>query len=261
MIKAKRNWITPSDEYYTTMEEVEYIFTQIIDIQQLKYKIVYCPCDSDSSAFTIWLNEHKNEYKIKEFINTSDDFNTHEDIFEKVDIVITNPPFSKIVRELLPMIKRTNCKFFLFGTQMRIYDYMKYDCTFIKRPHIKFNTPFINKNTNDYYVDINGTIYMTNLIVNKPIKKHKNFLNKSYKNISLRNNYFGYLTIDKTIEFPYDYDKPVLVPLSFYNNNYIEQFILLPNENHRLNDYNDGKNRYVRILAQRKPEYVGQKFI
>lgn len=257
MIKAKRNCITPSDEYYTTMEEVEYIFTQIIDTQQLEDKIVYCPCDSEKSAFTIWLNKHKDEYKIKEFIHTSDDFNTHEDIFEKADIVITNPPFSKIVRELLPLIKRTNCKFFLFGTQMRIDAYMKYDCTFIRRSNVQFNTPFINKNTNDYYVFINGTIYMTNLTVNKPLKKHRNFLNKSYKDITVIGD--GYLVIDKTIEFPYDYEKEVLVPLSFYNNNFIEQFTLFPSEIHR--KYSDGKGRYIRILAQRKPEFVGQKFI
>jgi len=258
MIIAKRNFITPTDEYYTTMEEVEYIFTQIIDTQQLKDKIIYSPCDSDSSAFTIWLYEHKEEYKLKEFIHTSDDFNTHEDIFEKADIIITNPPFSKIVRELLPMINRTNCKFFLFGTQMRIDEYMKYGCTFIRRPNIKFNTPFINKKTNDYYVDVDGTIYMTNLIINKPIKKYRNFLNKSYKDITVIGD--GYLVIDKSIEFPYDYDKPVLVPLSFYDNNYIDQFTLSLLENHKRNFYSDGKGRYIRILAQRKHEFVGQKF-
>lgn len=59
MIKAKRNFIKPSDEYYTTKEEVEYVFTQIIDTQQLEDKIIYSPCDSESSEFTIWLDDHK----------------------------------------------------------------------------------------------------------------------------------------------------------------------------------------------------------
>lgn len=267
MIKAKRNFITPTDEFYTTIEEVEYIFTQIIDTQQLEDKIVYCPCDSEKSAFTIWLNKHKDEYKIKEFIHTSDDFNTHEDIFEKADIVITNPPFSKIVRELLPLIKRTNCKFFLFGTQMRIDEYMKYDCIFIpcRRPHFKFITPIFKDNNNNiyynFYVDIKDLLYFSNLKVNiLKRSKRRNFKNKSYKDINIIGD-DKYLTIDKTIEFPYDYGEPVLVPLSFYDNNYIDQFTLSLPENHKRNFYSDGKGRYIRILAQRKPEFVGQKFI
>lgn len=259
MINHKRNFITPSDEYYTTKEEVEYIFTQIIDNKQLENKIIYCPCDGDESEFTKWIEEHKDEYKLKEFLNTSDDFNKHLDIFENADIVITNPPFSKIYTQLLPIIKQTNCKFFLFGSQMSIYNYIKFCCTFIRRPRIKFNTPFVNKKTNDYYVEVDGTIYMTNLIVNKPIKKQRNFLNKSYKDITVIGD--GYLVIDKSIEFPYDYDKPVLVPLSFYDTNYFNQFTISLPENLKRISYNDKKSRYVRILAQRKPEYIGQKFI
>lgn len=78
---------------------------------------------------------------------------THAKTFsKKADIIITNPPFSKIYTQLLPMIKQTNCKFFLFGSQMAIHKYLQYECTFIRRPCIQFNTKFINKQTNDYYV-------------------------------------------------------------------------------------------------------------
>lgn len=82
---------------------------------------------------------------------------------------------------------------------------------------------------------------MTNLIVNKTIKKHRKFLNKSYKDIKVTGD--GYLTIDKSIEFPYDYDKTVLVPLSFYDTDYFDQFTLSLPENYKymvkyLNDNN-----------------------
>lgn len=86
-----KDWNTlqnnPNDEYYTRYEDV----TLQLDEFDLSDKIVYCPADGEESAFVKYF---KQPGTCKELIYTSDDFRTHEDIFQKVDIVVTNPPFS-----------------------------------------------------------------------------------------------------------------------------------------------------------------------
>ena len=75
------------DEFYTRAVDIE----KFLQYWDLSDKIVYCPCDSDKSEFVKYF---KKNGKCKELIYTSDDFRTHEDLFEKADIIITNPPFS-----------------------------------------------------------------------------------------------------------------------------------------------------------------------
>lgn len=75
------------DEYYTRKVDIE----KCLPYWDLSNKVVYCPCDSDESEF---VNYFKQKGKCKELIYTSDDFRTHEDLFEKADIIVTNPPFS-----------------------------------------------------------------------------------------------------------------------------------------------------------------------
>lgn len=104
-----------SDEYYTTKEYV----TNILDNLSpgiLKDKIVYLPCDSEESQFTIQLKKRKDEFQYKELIYTSDDFRTHGDIFDKADFVITNPPFS-IFAEFIRTVYKHNCQFAIIGHQ------------------------------------------------------------------------------------------------------------------------------------------------
>lgn len=52
-IRRKQEGINWFNEYYTTYEEVEFLFTQFIMPHQLENKVVYCPCDSEKSALTI----------------------------------------------------------------------------------------------------------------------------------------------------------------------------------------------------------------
>ena len=64
-------------------------------------KIIYSPCDDESSAFVQHFKTHKDKYKYKEYIYTSDNLFFHQDLFARADVVITNIPFSiqaKILR-------------------------------------------------------------------------------------------------------------------------------------------------------------------
>lgn len=103
-----------SDEFYSTREFVEYCMSQIKP-GTFKDKIVYMPADSDESEFVKYFKEFKNDIGYKELIYTSDDFFTHKDIFDKCDIVFTNPPFSKQSKQT-EFFKTCNCEFILMNT-------------------------------------------------------------------------------------------------------------------------------------------------
>lgn len=75
------------NEYYTRKEDIDNMLPEF----DLSDKIIYCPCDSDQSEFVKYF---KQPGKCKELIYTSDDFRNHEDLFEKCDVVVTNPPFT-----------------------------------------------------------------------------------------------------------------------------------------------------------------------
>lgn len=112
LVKAQQK---KDDEFYTKYDHVKHIFEFILKDYNFKDKIIYLPCDSERSNFTIYLKEHKDKLGYKELIYTWDDFNTHEDIFRKADIIITNPPFSKLCKEFLPMLIRCRKDFFIIA--------------------------------------------------------------------------------------------------------------------------------------------------
>ena len=45
-------------------------------------KIIYCPCDAEWSNIVKVIQDYKDILKYKELIYTSDDFRTHDDLFE-----------------------------------------------------------------------------------------------------------------------------------------------------------------------------------
>ena len=90
--RAARN-----DEYYTPMKTVQRVFEVYLSSYDFKDKIIYCPCDSSASNFVIYLLAHKSDLQYKELIYTWDDYNGHVALFNKADIIITNPPFSKLI--------------------------------------------------------------------------------------------------------------------------------------------------------------------
>lgn len=94
-----------SDEFYTRGEDIDAMLPE----WDLSDKIVYCPADSEESEFVKYF---KQPGKCKELIYTSDDFRTHQDLFEKCDIVVTNPPFS-LIKVLVKMIVETKKDFIL----------------------------------------------------------------------------------------------------------------------------------------------------
>lgn len=250
------------DEYYTKKEMVE-IFMNAFDKEQFKGKIVYSPADDDQSEFTKWFEEHKNELLIKEYIHTSDDFNSHLDIFEKADIVITNPPFSKITSELLPILLKTNCKYALFGNGMGISDYYNMDnsinCinkSFFNRLLV-FDTPFDSKQFEGSNEKIINSVYFfstLNLTAEAIEENRKSFIKrikkKSINDIDLRCTLENeeYPAIDYVRNFPIDYDGYVIVPATILVYSYYFDFKTIRYKNIK---FSDNQNRYKRVLAKK----------
>lgn len=258
----------PLDEYYTKYEEVEDIFNNVIYKEDLKDKIIYCPADGEQSNFVIYLKEHKDDIQYKELIYTSDDMMIHEDLFKRADYIITNPPFSILAKEILPLLKRLECKFFLFGSLMMqhyyIHTFSPNECKYMRRGDCGFNTPFITEQTGRNECFVSGTIYLTNMNVKDTFKEchrmPKKFLTKTIDEIpnvySLEDGY-EYLVIDRSDNYPKDYYEPVWCPITVLQYKYAKYLKYLNPKDSKGRQklytfpYSDGRNRFLRVLMQR----------
>jgi hypothetical protein len=252
--KAKKN---AYDEYYTTKEHVEYVFDKHIPKECLKDKIVYSFCDSEESEFVKYIKSHKDELQYKEYIYTSDDYNTHYDLFEKCDVIITNPPFSKIIKEIIPILNRCKKQFFIFGSRPAVHNYYRLfedkNVKYIINPNIKpykriclnYNCPDITKQKTI------PTVYITNIkevhncyLLPKFNGKNKYVMCQINDTETVRN-------YDLINNVPIDYYEPVLVPLTVLFEHNRKYFDILDNRV-KYYKYSDNKPRYVRYLVQRK---------
>ena len=108
-----------NDEFYTRYEDIEKELIRYKD--QFKNKIVYCNCDAPESNFIKFFNDVQAEWQIKEVLHTSLKEGVSYDspkaleLLDKCDIVVTNPPFSKVRNEFLPLIERSGKQFLFIG--------------------------------------------------------------------------------------------------------------------------------------------------
>lgn len=258
----------PTDEYYTKYEEVKEIFEEILIKEDLKDKIIYCPADEEKSNFVKYLKEHKDDIQYKELIYTWDDMMTHEDLFIKADYIITNPPFSMLKYQILPLLKKNNCKFFLLGSLTNNHRYIKTfnpnECKYIRRRNHPFITPFVGEISKSNETFVASTIYITNMNIKTTFKEctpPKKFLTKTINEIpnvfSLKEGY-NYLVIDRIENYPKDYYEPVWVTLSALQYKYTKYFDYIDDryKNGDIlcdgNPYTDSKGRFMRVLVKLK---------
>ena len=246
------NYVRRYDEYYTRYEHVKNIFERYIPIEELKDKIIYCPCDSDESNFVIYLTEHKDDIQYKELIYTSDDYNTHLDLFEKCDIIITNPPFSKIIKEFIPILNKVNKKFFIFGSLISMINfYFKFneDVKFQRHyPYYAFKRPDGSYNVVPYvYIynleNVNINFKEKTLIFRKPKDPIKavNDLGEVYYNFDRIDN------IQRDFKYKFLAPSTILFEPS-------RQYINVFKDDLGCLTFEDNKNRFVRILCKIKDD-------
>ena len=249
-----KNRIRRYDEYYTRYEHVKNIFERYIPCEELKDKIIYLPCDSDKSNFVIYLKEHKEDIGYKELIYTWDDYNTHIDLFEYCDIIITNPPFSKIIKEFIPILNKVNKKFFILGGAVTVTSYYDH----FDDKNIKYVSPvewfdfIMPDDAPEGYSSWPRYLYISNMNI-KSYRPRTKDRKREFKDIYAELPDRKIKNYDRLSEIPDDEYDEILVPCTVLYEHWREIFDII--DIHKFRDvirYTDGKNKYIRILVKRK---------
>ena len=241
-LTAKKN---KDDEYYTLYEDVEKDLRHYVSF--FSGKTVYCPCDDyRTSAFVRYFkrnfhilhlkallasnyNTGSGAYKYKYdgtfeivYPTPTGDFNSQEiePMLTHCDIIVTNPPFSKLVeffnrimsyqKDILVMAPLTSVGY------RNIFPYIKNDSL---RADIKgqryFDTPSGNGKC------FGNIVYLTTL---KP-ERHTLELKETYspEKYPKYDNYDA-INVDRCKDIPIDYDGVMGVPITFLGHYNPEQF-------------------------------------
>ena len=218
------------NEFYTLYSSVEYVFNNVEGLKEyVKGKILYLPCDTEESNIYKYLINNKEELQIKEILHTSDDYYKHHDLYRKADIVITNPPFTKICKWILFLYEMN--KEFIIWAPFTVFQYKSLSDYVIKD---QLRCIIHNGKELNYFERPDGSIKQagkTVIISNiKSIKKFSFGLKINKKNTMeyLKQNnkivYYKDIPVLKRIDdFPCDYNGPIYishVALIKYNNDF-----------------------------------------
>ena len=246
--RAARN-----DEYYTPMKTIQRVFEVYLSSYDFKDKIIYCPCDSPASNFVIYLLDHKSDLQYKELIYTWDDYNGHGDLFNKADIIITNPPFSKLIREFLPLLNYYQKDFFIFGVKASLEGYYKQlpNANFYKRD-FAFEVLYTTDKNEEKRVE---TIYITNLDLDSNFQSEK-FVPVAAELSPVFDTCIGLRVYDRLFDIPRkdclpDSKEKFLVPVTILlqNNRYLFNVLGIYRDKFF---YSDEHHRFPRIIIQYK---------
>lgn len=222
------------DEFYTLYEDVKFELDHYID--QFKDKLIYCPCDTDNSAFVKYFLELEASGLIKEVIYTS--FKDGEgtdclsdaaiDGYKHCDIVVTNPPFS-LFRPFVELLDKLNVKFILWGnnnaicykqvSSMLVKDRIRLG--YLANRTCEFEVP------EDYAIGSDSKVYQkdgknlvkvaaittfTNLSVNRD---EALTLVKHFDDSYIKYSNFDAINCNKSSDIPIDYDGLIGVPVTY----------------------------------------------
>jgi hypothetical protein len=220
------------DEFYTLYKDVKFELDHYLD--QFKDKVIYCPCDTEDSAFVKYFLELEAKGLIKELLYTSlkngTDFLSDGAIdgYRHSDIIVTNPPFS-LVRQFLEILDSLNKKFIIWSTN-NILSYKQVSSMLVKdrirlgyitNKTCEFEVPEDYAiNSNQQVNSVNGRAYVkvpaitvfTNLNVNK---ENKLELTKHYDDTYLKYDNFDAINCNKVADIPIDYDGYIGVPITY----------------------------------------------
>lgn len=220
------------DEFYTLCEDVKFELDHYVD--QLKDKVVYCPCDTKESAFVKYFSELKAKGLIKELLYTSLQdgvdclSDTAIDNYKHSDIIVTNPPFS-LFRQFLSLLDSLDKKFIIWGTNnscmykvvssMLVHNRIKLG--YIANRTCEFSVPIEYANTNDskvyekdgsYFVKVASITTFTNLDIDRCSSL---VLTKHFDDSYIKYDNFDAINCDKTSDIPIDYNGYIGVPITY----------------------------------------------
>lgn len=247
------------NEWYTPIHTVEWIFS-LIPEGVLKNKKIYCPCDSEKSEFVRFLLKEENQKKFgyAQVYFTSDQWQNHDDMFDKCDFVITNPPFTGI-KKFIDYVHSKGKQFIMICPTAECW----YHFDNIKNGKFFFNRlrahkcDFFKKNDCQTVrcssVGMISTVKMNDTLpdsmIQKYVKRQKKFKDLDLKKFDGTDIY----NVDCIYDVPIDYYGVIGVPCLniMMANSWYRQFydILGLVENPIV----DGKSKFIRVKIQRKP--------
>ena len=208
------------NEFYTLYSSVEYVFNNVEGLKEyVKDKILYLPCDTEESNIYKYLINNKEELQIKEILRTSDDYYKHHDLYRKADIVITNPPFTKICKWILFLYEMN--KEFIIWAPFTVYQFASLS-KYIINDELKvicYGTEISNflrpdgkiKRATDTYI-LSNISYLHN-VSKKLVINSLNTLEYLKQNGKIE--YYKDIPILKRItDFPCDYNGPIYINFS-----------------------------------------------
>lgn len=262
--KLNRAKEVKDDEFYTLYEN----FEKNIEIYKplLKDKIIYCNCDdyTVSNIFkyfkdnfevlglkklvsTCISNNLKVEFNGKDYniteMESIGSFDSEEciNILKEIDIVITNPPFSKF-KNFVDILINNEKDFIIYGNIisviiLKIFDLIKKNKIFINEK--SKNEKFLNKNK---IKNVSIYIYSTfNLIGKKNKIKINNFEENIFK-CEKKENYF--IKKVKDLNFKYKY---ICLPVTLFNYDYSDYELI-----NLEYVYYENKKQFVKIKIKEK---------
>jgi len=207
-----------NDEFYTRYEDIEKELIRYKD--QFKNKIVYCNCDAPESNFIKFFNDVQAEWQIKEVLHTSlkegisYDSPKALELLDKCDIVVTNPPFSKVRNEFLPLIERSGKQFLFIGN----INMATFKGVFPLIRDGKLRTGYTHPKE---FLQPDGTykeipaIWWTNMFVDKPFTLNPDKKYYGNEDKYLRYDNYDAINVDKLADIPSDYSGVMGVPVTF----------------------------------------------
>ena len=219
------------NEFYTLYSSVEYVFNNVEGLKEyVKGKILYLPCDTEESNIYKYLINNKEELQIKEILHTSDDYYKHHDLYRKADIVITNPPFTKICKWILFLYEMN--KEFIIWAPFTVFEHKSLTYYVIKD---QLRCIIHNNKELNYFERPDGSIKQVgNIVIISNIQKFKSYskklkINKKNTMEYLKQNnkivYYKDIPVLKRIDdFPCDYNGPIYISFTgfiYYRNEFI----------------------------------------
>ena len=212
-------------------------------------------------------------------LKSDGDFRSAEciDLLKKVDVVVTNPPFS-LFREYVAQLIEYDKKFLIIGHQnaisyKEIFKLIKENKIWLGYGFKGGAAHFINKHYEDYaiagdhkegMIRVSGVNWFTNLEIKK---RHEDLiLYKKYnENEYLKYDNYDAINVDKTKDIPMDYRGAIGVPITFMDKYNPDQFKILgimntgeENKGIRYEGTPHGRpiingiEKYIRILIKNK---------
>lgn len=220
------------DEFYTLYEDVKFELDHYLD--QFKDKVIYCPCDTEDSAFVKYFLELEAKGLIEELLYTSLQNGTDFlgegaiDGYRHSDIIVTNPPFS-LFRPFISLLDSLNKDFIIWSTnnaigykcitsllvkdKVRLGYIANKTCEFeVPNEYLNCNDSKVYSRDNKNYVKVAGITVFTTLKVNNDCSLN---LEKKFDDSYVKYDNFDAINCNKTSDIPIDYDGYIGVPITY----------------------------------------------